>query len=94
MFYFKLQPTPQLVNNAKSQEGEGQVMQEMVVLLKRESEELKKLLQSQSNDYETKLAALQSKMKQKTEGEEQMRYNYCMLRVCSKFSCFLLSSVW
>jgi hypothetical protein len=59
--------------NAKSQDGEGHVMQEMVVLLKRESEELKKLLQSQSNDYETKLVALQSKMKQKTEGEEQMR---------------------
>jgi hypothetical protein len=61
------------VTNAKSQDGDGQVVQEMIVLLKRESEELKKLLQSQSNDYETKLAALQSKMKQKTEGEEQMR---------------------
>jgi hypothetical protein len=61
------------VTNAKSEDGDGQVVQEMIVLLKRESEELKKLLQSQSNDYETKLAALQSKMKQKTEGEEQMR---------------------
>ena len=61
------------MTNAKSQDGDGQVVQEMIVLLKRESEELKKLLQSQSNDYETKLAALQSKMKQKTEGEEQMR---------------------
>jgi hypothetical protein len=74
MFYiFKLQPAQHVVTNAKSQDAEGQVVQEMIVLLKRESEELKKLLQSQSNDYETKLAALQSKMKQKTEGEEQMR---------------------
>lgn len=68
-----MQPVQQIVTNAKSEDGDGQVVQEMIVLLKRESEELKKLLQSQSKDYETKLAALQSKMKQKTEGEEQMR---------------------
>lgn len=61
------------MNNVKSPDAEGQVMQEMVTLLKRESEELKKLLQQQGSDYETKLVSLQSKMKQKTEGEEQMR---------------------
>ncbi|XP_059485938.1 transforming acidic coiled-coil-containing protein 3 isoform X2 [Neocloeon triangulifer] len=60
------------VSQSNSKDAETEALQQMVVLHKKESDELKKLMTSQIQDYEEKLSALQAKLKQKTEAEEQM----------------------
>ncbi|XP_065347159.1 transforming acidic coiled-coil-containing protein 3 isoform X2 [Cloeon dipterum] len=66
-----VQPTAASKEN-QQREAEKEALQQMIVLHKKESEELKKLMTSQIEDYEQTIGSLQAKLKQKTEAEEQM----------------------